>query len=144
MSSGKSRTALAKIPPLASDLCLGRKCWGAGLKPGTSPAVAPAAASLTTGTAILGQVVFPPDWRNYFMIFKGSDEEQNPFVPKYYEMQAANNNNYNLICEKWGFSKDLSGWNIAKLVMRKLPAYVTNPTPPSSLIALIERRLLAL
>jgi hypothetical protein len=78
------------------------------------------------------------------MIFKGSDEEQNPFVPKYYEMQAANNNNYNLICEKWGFSKDLSGWNIAKLVMRKLPAYVTNPTPPSSLIALIERRLLAL
>jgi hypothetical protein len=54
-------------------------------------------------------------------------------VPKYYEMQAANNNNYNLICEKWGFSKDLSGWNIAKLVMRKLPAYATNlPIPPHS------------
>jgi hypothetical protein len=52
------------------------------------------------------QVVFPVNWRDHFMINKGSVATAD--TPVMYPMPYTNNNNYNLICEKYGFKKGLN------------------------------------
>ena len=83
------------------------------------------------------QVVFPVNWRDHFMINKGSVATAD--TPEMYPMPYTNNNNYNLICEKYGFKKGISGWNLAKLVMRKLPSCVPPPHPRHAFSQLLNR-----